>query len=138
MGFRLEPTIYNLSFAGTPLDGLHVRMSCCTLKEYNNMLRASMMEGEVSVELLEKNEEILDLFVNHLVSWDLEDMAGRPVPVTRDGIDEQERTVIAQLIQAWQIAMVNIPNPLSSQSSNGETSAEQSLGLGSASENLGN
>jgi hypothetical protein len=146
MGFRPEPTVYNLSFQGTALDGLHVRMSCCTMGEYNEMLRSAFVGGEpdeegnvkLNPEMLRANDRIMELFINHLLSWDLEDMAGQAVPISVEGIESQERTIITQLITAWQSAMVNVPKPSSSESNNGETSQEQSLGLGSISENLGN
>lgn len=142
MGFRPQPTIYNLSFKGTALDGLHVSMSCCTIKENAEMLKASVREeGEnpgVTEDDLRDNDRILELFCNHLVSWDLEDLAGQPVPTNRDGVDSQERTIIAQLISAWQVAMVSVPNPSKPESNSGAISEEESLGLGTSSENLGN
>jgi hypothetical protein len=146
MGFRPEPTIYNIGFEGTALDGLKVRMSCCTLGEYNEMQRAVFAGGEpdeegnvrLTPELLQANDRIVELFLNHLVSWNLEDIAGRPVPTTREGLDLQERTMVGQLISAWQTAMVEIPKPPSSPSNNGATSEEQSLGLDSISENQSN
>jgi hypothetical protein len=141
MGFRPQPTIYNLTFDGTALDGLHVRMSCCTIKENAAMLRASVRSGDnagVTAEDLDDNDLILNLFSDHLVSWDLEDLAGQPIPTSRDGVDSQERTIIAQLINAWQIAMVNVPNPSKTESNSGGTSEEESLGLGTSSESLGN
>lgn len=139
MGFRPEPTIYNLAFEGTSLDGLHVRASCCSVAEYNEMLKAVVVGGgQIDEHTLESNNRVLELFINHLVSWDLEDLAGQPVPTNRDGVYGQERPIIAQLITAWQIAMVSLPNPLRNDSPNGETSEELSLGLGSASESPGN
>lgn len=142
MGFRLEPTIYNLNFQGTPLDGLHVRMGCCTLGEYNEILYAAVMEGEpdkdgnvrITADMLRKNDRIIEIFLNHLISWDLEDMAGRPVPTTRDGINSEERTLTADLISSWQIAMVTVPNRSKPELNSGVTSEEQSLGLGNISE----
>ena len=141
MGFRPEPTIYNLSFEGTALDGLTVRMSCCTIRENAEMLKASVRNTDnsgVTAQDLEDNDRILDLFCNHLVSWNLEDLAGQPVPTSREGIDTQERTLVAQLINAWQLAMVSVPNPSKPESSSGATSEEESLGLGNQSKNLGN
>jgi hypothetical protein len=170
MGFRPEPTIYNLSFKGTELDGLHVRASACSVDEYGKMLAAAVssesdcilcdgrghiedavsggevkcqvcrgrgkVTGAITAQTLEDNEFILGLFANHLVSWDLEDLAGQPVPTTREGIGAQERRLISQLITAWQVALVRVPNPLKTESSGGEISEEQSLGLDSASKNL--
>lgn len=170
MGFRPEPTIYNLSFSGTPLDGLHVRASTCTVDEYNRMLKAAVstesecpicrgkrhiddpvtssqvdcptcdgkgkIVGAITPQVLEDNEFILQLFANHLVSWDLEDLAGQTVPCSREGLGSQERTLVAQLITSWQVAMVTIPNLPRPESSDGSGSAPPSLGLGSASQNL--
>lgn len=147
MGFRPEPTVYKLTFAGTALDGLHVSVGCCSVREYNQMLTvgSSVAVGEDpnQEELLKsiqdtvaQNEWILDLFVRYLKSWDLEDAEGKPVPTTREGLDSQERYVVTMLIQAWQTALVTVPNLSSAVSSNGATSAEQSLGLGTSSESL--
>jgi hypothetical protein len=143
MGFRPEPTIYSLNFKGTFLDGLHVKISCCTIREYNKMMNTTGATQEqqdnldklteLVKELAARNDWVLNLLASHLVSWDLEDADGNPVPTTRDGIDSQERAVIAQLIAAWQMAMVSVPNPLKPDSSNGRISEEQSLGLGSVS-----
>jgi hypothetical protein len=142
MGFRPEPTVYSLSFQGTPLDGLHVRAGCCTLGEYNQMLAAGTgapgsdsddMEARVkNVEIMiQNNEWIITLFLKYLVSWDLEDLSGQPVPTTRTGLDSQERSLIAMVIAAWQTALVTIPNLSSAESPSGGTSEEQQLGLGS-------
>lgn len=142
MGFRPEPTIYNLNFQGTSLDGLHVRMSCASLSEYNEMMHAAFSGGEpdedgnvkLNKEMIEANDRVLELFANHLVSWDLEDLVGQPVPTSRSGMDSQERVIISQLLLSWQIAMVNIPNLSKKESSNGSQSVEESLGLGDISQ----
>lgn len=142
MGFRPQQTIYNLTFEGTAFDGLHVKMSCCTIKEHNTMIKGAINGDDkkgITEETINENEYILDLFANHLLSWNLEDpIDGSPVPATRVGIDSQERSLIAQLIGSWQIAMVKIPNLSNTESSNGETSEEASLDLGSISESQQN
>lgn len=138
MGFRPQQTVYNLTFEGTPFDGLHVKMSCCTIRQHSEMMKGAVRSGDISEETLEDNEYILNLFSDHLLSWDLEDpIDGSPVPTNREGIDSQERTLIAQLIASWQIAMVNVPNLSNTSSNNGRTSEEVSLDLGSISESHG-
>jgi len=143
MGFRPEPTIYNLTFQGTALDGLNVRMSCCTISENAEMIKAAVAgdDGDgnthITADVLKDNDRVLEIFINHLVSWNLEDLAGQPVPTNREGVDMQERTLIAQLMGAWQVSMMNVPNPLPPGSSSGGTSEEASLDLGSSSTNLG-
>lgn len=139
MGFRPEPTIYNIDFGeDSPLHGLHVRASACTVDEYNKMLRMSVIEGGVSVELIEGNDWTLQLFANHLVSWDLEDyITGEPVNTTLEAILSQERGLIAQIIAAWQVAIVSVPKLSRSNSNDGAILAESSLHLGDVSESPG-
>ena len=141
MGFTPQQTIYNLTFQGTPLDGLEVRMSCCTIKENAEMIKAAVGEegddNKITTDTIRENDRVIEIFLNHLISWNLEDMAGQAVPATREGMDTQERSLVAQLMGAWQVAMVNVPNLSPPGSSSGETSAEASLGLGNSSTNLG-
>lgn len=128
MGFRPESTIYKLSFSGTPLDGLTVRAGCCSVGEFNEMLRLS--DTTKAREVADNNERITDLFVKYLVEWDLEHpVTGEPVPATAEGIGTIESRLLGQIISAWQIAMVTVPDPLKNGSLAGKASEEASLGL---------
>jgi hypothetical protein len=139
MGFRPEPTKYNLTFDGTPYEGLNVKATCCTVGEYRRMLQVAAADrtGGITEEGLKGNDWILQLFADNLVSWDLEDPAtGLPVSPNLDGINSQEQRLITILLTAWQIALTTVPTSLPNVSPSGETSEEQSLGLGSASSSL--
>lgn len=147
MGFRPQPTVYNLSFQDTALDGLHVKIGCCTVGEHNRM---TGLVGQTPIstdpekaladlaakleEVTQHNEWVLNLFAGYLISWDMEDAEGNPVPANREGVDSLERAMVSMIIAAWQRAMVTIPNPSKSESISGETSEEESLGLGSLSQ----
>jgi hypothetical protein len=133
MGFRPEPTIYKLSFSGTALDGLTVRASCCSMREYNEMILDAVGTSDGSVA--DKNARLVQIFSKHLVEWDLEDpRTGETVPTTVEGIESQESAMMNQIISAWQIALVSVPPNLKVPSSDGGTSPEQSLDLAAASE----
>lgn len=155
MGFRPTPTQYNLTFQGTALDGLHVSIGCCTMGEYNEMIRAGSIDApdveitglseaelrklvkevkEIAVRTMDANDKMIQLLAKYLVSWDLETIAGEAVPTTAEGILSQERTIVSQIMSAWQSAMVTVPPPLKSESTSGGTLEEQSLGLGSISQ----
>jgi hypothetical protein len=141
MGFRPEPTIYNIEFEGTSLDGLHVRASACTVGEYEHMLQLIVdanKQGNVSQDILDGNDWLKQLFLNHLVSWDLEDyITGEPIPATLEGIRTQERGVFSVILQGWQTAIVSVPKASKKNSNDGMTSPEQPPGLASSSESLG-
>lgn len=138
MGFRPEPTVYNLSFEDTPLDGLHVKARCCSVGEYRKMLQVAINGGgKITEESLKENDWILELFGKHLVEWDLEDPeTGVPVSPNMDGIHSIENRFMHMLVGAWQTALVTVPTNSPNESSDGDNSEEQSLGLGNASQSL--
>lgn len=157
MGFRPEPTIYKLEFEeSTGLAGLMVRVACCTIGEFNQMLRGST-DAELDLRKLPDNpqeayamvrdygkaaaaanDEAFEMFGRYLKDWDLEDTDGNPVPTTMEGILSVEKPVIGKIIAAWHSAMMQVDNPLPQTSQNGRSSEEASLGLGTSSPNQPN
>lgn len=138
MGFRPEPTIYNLDFSGTYLEGLEIRATCCSVGEYRKMLQIAAIgnaEKTISEEGMERSDWVIELMLKNIVSWNLEDMAGQPVPVTKEGLNSQEERTGRAILSAWQTALITVPPTSQSDSSDGGTSEEASLGLGSQSEN---
>lgn len=157
MGFRPEPTVYKLTFEEeTGLAGLTVRAKCCTMAEFNEMLRGSQdpvldaradegldeaaaaaanMERlrQYSNKAADANEEAIKMFLKYLVEWDLEGENGQIVPKTLEGIASCEKPVVTKIISAWHMAMMAVPVPLKQPSSNGSASEEDILELGSAS-----
>lgn len=139
MGFRPEVTIYNIDFKESSLEGLEMRASACTVDEYNKMLRAAVSDNGITEQTLKDNDWILRLFIDHLVSWNLDHpVTGEPVPTTYEAMLTLERSLVSQMVAAWQMALVTVPKPSNSNSSSGENLEEQSLGLGSSSESLQN
>jgi hypothetical protein len=128
-GFTPEENHYELHFEpGHALHGLQVTMASLSVGEYNQMMRRSIIRG-LTEEALKANDDTEQLFVDKLVSWNLTDRAGKPVPRTREGIQGQDRKYIGQIVTAWQMAMLGIDEILGKGLSNGELSQEESLGL---------
>lgn len=132
MGFRPEPTHYKLNFKGTDLEGLEVTMKSVTVREFGEMLKAATLEG-ITPETIQSNDMILKLFADSIVSWNLEDAKGKPVPRTVEGVKNQERPLIAKLLSAWQFAVAGVDSPLPSASGDGGTSQEAALALAESS-----
>jgi hypothetical protein len=135
-GFRPAKKIYRLNFVDDEeLAGLIAEVRSVSVDEYNKMLTVSMERG-LTPETLEANNWLLDLFGERLEKWNLRDPdSGRKVPPTPAGVRTQERTLVAKVITAWQLALVRVSLPLSNGSSDGGISEEQSLGLVSESPN---
>lgn len=137
MGFRPEPTIYKLSFKDSHLDGLTVRIGGCTVAEWQETLRSANPEDGTGVA--DANEQMLALFAKYLVEWDLEDpRTGEPVPPTMEGLNTQENRLIAEIVVAWQKAMMFVADDLGKGLTNGGLSEEASLGLAASSQSLQN
>lgn len=152
-GFRPEPRTYKLRFIDDEeLAGLEVKMGSVSVEEYNRMMKVSIsgapdidtenkdiaaLRREISAfaeTVLDSNDWLINLFASRLLEWNLEDQQGKKVPTTKKAVMAQERLMISKIINAWQSAMVRIPDPLSQQSPNGKPSEEESLGLDRISE----
>lgn len=128
MGFRPEPTVYRLNFDDTSLKGLHVKIRSCTVGEWSNLL--GFMGASEASEVQEANQKISILFAEKLVEWDLDHPdTGEAVPQTIEGVNSLDRYLFAQIMTAWQVAMVAIRAPLPNASANGSSSQEASLGM---------
>ncbi len=109
MGFRAPRTEITLTFDGYPdLDGLEVRMRSVSVAEYGRLT-----SGELS------DEQTLAAFAGALVSWNLEDDAGEPVPATAAGVGALDSALFTRLLRAWLTGLVSVPPPLPRPSANG-------------------
>ena len=138
MAFTPQPTILKLVFdEDTPLHGLTVRARPCTVGEWHEML-GEAGERRSGPETVELNNKYTQMFLDHLVEWDLEIPAGNPVPHTLEGWNSIDNSHANLIIAAWQVAMIGVPKVSKSGSSSGGTSEERSLDLESLSESLPN
>jgi hypothetical protein len=129
MGIQIEPTVYNLEFKDVPqLVQVKVKVSCCSIGEMNTMLRAKV--GTTGEETADANDYVSELFLDHLISWNIDGPDGQPLPHTMEGLHTLEPGVVTQIVVAWQVAMIQVPTNLSTPSPNGAISVEESLGLG--------
>lgn len=126
MGFRPEPRTYRLVFTDPALAGLEVTMRSMSFGEYRDMLRLAVADG-LTAETMAEDDKMVALFASRIVSWNLEDDAGQPVPATLEGARLQERWVISEIVTAWHQALVQVPPPLQNGSGSGVTLPEASL-----------
>lgn len=122
-GYRPEPKLYRLTFDEHP--GLVVRAKSCSAAQ---LLRVS--------ELAENTEQGKELggvrmlfgeFAEVLVSWNLEDQDGEPVPTTLEGLLAQDFDLVIALIDGWMEAVAGVPAPLEQPSSSGAPFLVESL-----------
>lgn len=144
MGFTPKRKVYVLDFEGTDLDGLTARTrsaSIGTMLDIGNAIDGAGDVPTVEVlaglpereqlskiaEFMKKIGDAVDQFAAVLVSWDLEDEHGHPVPAGVGGLLTLEPGELMLLIGAWRKAVADVPAPLPETSSGGTPSLEGSL-----------
>jgi len=133
MGFKPPKKIYKLQFETEELDGLEVRARSMSIGQYGKLLKLFITFDSDSTDgaVVDK---LFGEFSKCLVSWNVEDEDGSPVPTTLEGLKTQDMNFIMQIFMAWMKAISGVPAPLLGGSKNGATSQEQSLGLGAISQ----
>lgn len=115
MGFR-EPSTIKLTFQpGDDLHGLEVHMRGMSISDF---MQSSGMDGGDG----DNANATMKRFYQHIVSWNLEDADGQPIPVT-DAPNRDSR-MIRRLNNAWieTLTGVHTADPLPETSPSGETS----------------
>lgn len=123
MGYRRIPTVYTLDSIPEE-DGLVVRMSSIRLGKLRRLMKltADSSAGDEGVG------EILDLFQESLVSWNLEEYeTGAPIPTSKEGVEEQEVELIMRIVESWMDRMTGSDGP--GDLGKGSTSGGQFPGL---------
>jgi hypothetical protein len=143
MGFKPEPTIYTLNFDGGWLSGLVIKVGCCTVREFHEMISWQAKSG---AEAAENNDKVAQRFLDYLIDWNLDNprdgderddgddrprlKEGEPAPHTLEGCSLQEQVVMREIVSQWMTAMSGSSEDLGKDSLNGRASQERSLGLG--------
>lgn len=131
MGYKRNPKIYKLVFdETTDYPGLEVQVKTITMGQLIAMRTGKQDDDkdgtQVSVELL----------ADRIVSWNLEDENGAPVPATLEAIYEEDDDLILGIINRWTDAVSAVRAPLQQSSPSGEPSLVESVPMEALSESL--
>jgi hypothetical protein len=131
VGYQRKRKVYKLIFADEEMNGLEVR---CTSVSIETMLSLTALSGlaakslsEYSIEDLGSVNLVFEVFAEALVSWNLEDEDGNPVPATLEGVKAQDIDFLNVIITAWMERVAGISGPLAPASTAGSRSLEASI-----------
>jgi hypothetical protein len=96
MGYRKVPTIHTLDKIEDE-DGLIVRVKSIKFGKIRKLMR--LTDADESAD--ESLDEIFSLLLENIVSWNLEDEDGIPVPLSVEGLEDQETDLVMSIIEAW-------------------------------------
>jgi hypothetical protein len=102
MGFKLPERTYVLHFEeGTYLDGAEIKF------------RATPVGALVKISQAKGFKDLAKFLPEYLISWNLEDAEGNPIPATEEGIIEHlEEAVLAAIVHEWVMAAKGVTAPL--------------------------
>lgn len=133
MGYRRESIQYKLVFDDPSLEGLEVVTKSVSSGRLLKLMKLADLAGnagkrrEFTADDASAVESLFGGFASALISWNLEDEKGEPVPATLDGVNDQDFDFVLSIIMAWINAVAGVSSSLGKGSSNGPPSLEESL-----------
>lgn len=112
MGYRKIPTIHVLDEVENE-DGLVVKIKSLKFGKVRRLMALTDEDSDDSLD------EVFNELLDNLVSWNLETEDGTPVPLTKEGLEDQETDFIMALIDAWIAKMTKPSADLGKDSSSG-------------------
>lgn len=131
-GFRPGRKVYRLVFEdGHPLAGLVVRARSASTAQFLEITDLA----DAAAFGTEQIKQMMRQFAEVLLSWNLEDEDGEPVPATFEGLRSQEFELVNTVIMKWMDAVAGVSPPLDQPASGGPLSPVVSLPMAPLSPN---
>lgn len=111
MGFVREAKVYNLVWSDDELAGLEVKARAAGFATYRRIAELATVQiaWPPTAEDLVRVDDLHEAFGAQLVSWNLEEAEGVPVPATVEGLRSQDPELTLAIILAWMTAVAGVP-----------------------------
>ena len=131
-GFRIPDKIAVITFEGTDYDGAGIRAKLNVNFRYFSEIQSAIAEDNTN------GLKVAELFGDLvLISWNLEDDAGDPIPANAEGMTMIPVELVNLMVGNWAEAVSDIPDPLEKTSSDLNTLAQLSTAMENPLENPG-
>lgn len=133
MGYRREAIQYKLVFDDPSMEGLEVTTKSVSSGRLLKLMKLADLAGsagkkrQFTADDARAVESLFNGFASALVSWNLEDEKGEPVPPTLEGVQEQDFDFVLSIIMSWIEAVAGVSSDLGKDSSSGVSFPEGSL-----------
>lgn len=126
MGHRAKRKIYHLKFADPDMHDLAVAAHGATTGQ---VLQIAQFNTDKDID----PAETFGWFIAALISWNLEDEDGQPMPHTVDALLALDPEYTRAIIGGWVDAVTGVSAPLGAPSNDGGLSVEASIPMDTAS-----
>lgn len=137
MGFKPGQVTFRLKFEDPSLNGLVVEVEPATvgtIVAFTDMASLASLSGmsitDMDSDMLSRLSglgSLFDSFAEALISWNVEDRHGNPVPATKAGVYRQGFPFLMQIIAAWTESIAGVPENLGEESTSGSRSEVASI-----------
>lgn len=127
MGYRRKSKTYKLVFEGE-FEGLEVTAKGLSVRKLLDM--GELLDVDVAApdsEDVKQIDELFSRFTDVLVSWNLEDENGEPIPTTKESLYEQDLSFVLAIIVNYITSVSGVSVDLGKESTSGEPSLEASM-----------
>lgn len=129
-GFRRRTFV--LEFEDPSFGGLEVRTRSASLDDLMRMqelMNTMIGRPEHEADRRELYDRLggSDQYPGLIISWNLLDDNGQPVPTDPESLTKEEWPLIRNICRAWVAALIDVPRPLSLPSSDGDRLAGLSI-----------
>ncbi len=126
MGYKIN-RVYRLKFESDAMAGLEVKVRSMSIGD--SLEFAEEAEKIGAAKDVNQIRPVLEKLASAIVSWNVEEDDGTPVPVSVEGVIELELSAVTAIIEAWMEVIGGVPAPLPKDSSGGVTVPMESLAL---------
>lgn len=129
MGYVRQRKTYRLIFDDAEFAGLEVVTASASVATYRHIAGLATRDFGVkpTADDLAAADHLFEAFAEVLMSWNLEEPEGVPVPATVDGLRAQDLPFAMAIIVAWMTAVAGVSVPLGLPSSGGDAALVASL-----------
>ena len=130
MGYKRGKT-YLLEWETTSdFHGLQVRVRGTRVGEYLAII------DSLDTQDAETLRDVFEQFSKFLISWNLEDEDGTPIPADIQGVLEADMDIMTAILEAWQLTLASVSKGKEPRSNDGSRSAEASIPMETLSPSL--
>lgn len=128
-GYRRPAKVYRLVFKDDDMEGLEVRAKSVPLGGFLDLLGLANIRSVRGIDpsKVKDVDKLFAAFAKALVSWNVEDDDGNPVPANLGGLMSLDMDFVFAVVLAWMDAIAGVPGPLGRPSNGGEPFPEASL-----------
>lgn len=120
MGFKAQRKILDLRFSGE-FEGLEIKAHSISFGAMLDL--GDQMDRLRAGSGLSAVRELVATFAKQITFWNLQTEDGQDVPISLEGLLDQEMDLATSVILAWMDAMTSVSTSLGKASTSGPTSA---------------